>query len=102
VVREPSASGPDVEEVVDGVDVEELELAPTRRSDAPIGDDALIDAKATLADALDQLADVLASAAVMGEIKEVDRANLAKYLTIAKLRLENAINVVRSGKSFEH
>jgi hypothetical protein len=26
----------------------------------------------------------------------VDRANLAKYLTIAKLRLENAIAIVRS------
>ena len=38
----------------------------------------------------------------MGEIEEVDRQNLAKYLTIAKLRLENAINLVRSGKSFEH
>jgi hypothetical protein len=27
----------------------------------------------------------------------VDRTNLAKYLTIAKLRLENAIAVVRTG-----
>jgi ParB family chromosome partitioning protein len=101
VVREPAAQS-EVEEVVDGVDVEELDLAPAGRSDVVIGDDALIDAKATLADALDQLADVLASASVMGEIKEVDRQNLAKYLTIAKLRLENAINVVRSGKTFEH
>ena len=30
-------------------------------------------------------------------IPEVDRANLAKYLTIAKLKLENAIAMVRSG-----
>jgi hypothetical protein len=28
---------------------------------------------------------------------EVDRDNLAKYLTIAKLKLENVISVVRSG-----
>jgi hypothetical protein len=32
-------------------------------------------------------------------ISEVDRSNLAKYLTIAKLRLENAIALVRSGDS---
>ncbi len=29
-------------------------------------------------------------------IESVDRANLAKYLTIAKLKLENAIALVRS------
>ena len=28
---------------------------------------------------------------------DVDRGNLAKYLTIAKLKLENAIAMVRSG-----
>jgi ParB family chromosome partitioning protein len=102
VVREPSTSTSEVEEVVDGADVEELEPTPTRRSDVALSDDALIGAKASLADALDQLADVLASTAVMGEIKDVDRQNLAKYLTIAKLRLENAITVVRSGKAFDH
>ena len=31
-------------------------------------------------------------------IGDVDRANLAKYLTIAKLKLENAIAVVRTGE----
>ncbi len=40
--------------------------------------------------------------AVLGAIGETDRANLAKYLTIAKLRLENAIIVVRSGRVLEH
>jgi hypothetical protein len=34
----------------------------------------------------------------MAQIGEVDRANLAKYLTIAKLRLENVITVVRQGE----
>jgi hypothetical protein len=29
-------------------------------------------------------------------IPQTDRANLAKYLTIAKLKLENAIAIVRS------
>lgn len=34
---------------------------------------------------------------VLDSIGDVDRANLAKYLMIAKLRLENAIALVRSG-----
>ncbi len=34
---------------------------------------------------------------VLDAIGQTDRANLAKYLTIAKLRLENAIAVVRTG-----
>ena len=34
---------------------------------------------------------------VVRSIPDVDRANLAKYLTIAKLKLENAIAMVRSG-----
>jgi len=38
---------------------------------------------------------------IMGAIGAVDRANLAKYLTIAKLRLENAIAMVRSGETRE-
>ena len=33
---------------------------------------------------------------VVRSIGEMDRANLAKYLTIAKLKLENAIAVVRT------
>ena len=32
------------------------------------------------------------------QIPDVDRANRAKYLTIAKLRLENAIAIVRRGE----
>ena len=36
---------------------------------------------------------------VVRSIPEIDRANLAKYLTIAKLKLENAIAMVRSGDS---
>ena len=35
---------------------------------------------------------------VLTAIGQVDRANLAKYLTIAKLRLENAIAVVRDAE----
>jgi hypothetical protein len=42
---------------------------------------------------------VLSNAEVRGSIGATDRANLAKYLTIAKLRLENAIALVRSDDS---
>ena len=59
-------------------------------------DDSLIVAKQQLADAVEAFMDVLRAPDVVREISAVDRANLAKYLTIAKLRLENAIAVVRS------
>ena len=83
------------------VEVEETPI-PRTRPEAAVGDDALIAAKAELNYALEQLAEVLGSAEVLGQISETDRANLAKYLTIAKLRLENAIIVVRSGRVLEH
>jgi len=86
--------------------IAEAEEAPASRhvprADGAIGDDALMIAKADLSDALEQLAEVLGSAEVLGAIGETDRANLAKYLTIAKLRLENAIILVRSGRVLEH
>jgi ParB family chromosome partitioning protein len=63
---------------------------------ADLTDDALVSAKAQLADAVETFMDVLRAPNVVREISAVDRANLAKYLTIAKLRLENAIAVVRS------
>ncbi len=61
-------------------------------------DDSLINAKASLAEALDDLVDVLRTPDAVRSIPDVDRANLAKYLTIAKLRLENAIAIVRTGE----
>jgi ParB/RepB/Spo0J family partition protein len=61
----------------------------------PIRDDSLISAKQQLADAVESLVAVLSAPDVVGSIADVDRANLAKYLTIAKLRLENAIAMVR-------
>ena len=66
------------------------------QSDRPVSDDSLVNAKQSLADAVDELVGVLANAEVRGSIGATDRANLAKYLTIAKLRLENAIALVRS------
>jgi ParB family transcriptional regulator, chromosome partitioning protein len=64
---------------------------------APLREDSLLDAKQGLADSLEELFGVLRQKDVLESIGEVDRANLAKYLTIAKLRLENAIALVRSG-----
>ncbi len=61
----------------------------------PVRDDSLVSAKAHLAVALDELSAVLQSDGAMSEIETTDRQNLAKYLTIAKIRLENAIAQVR-------
>jgi hypothetical protein len=63
---------------------------------ANLADDALVSAKQHLAEAVESFMDVLRAPDVVRGINAVDRANLAKYLTIAKLRLENAIAVVRS------
>jgi ParB family transcriptional regulator, chromosome partitioning protein len=88
----------DVVEARDDETAEEAEAAWTgRRNDAPdLGEDSLVAAKQQLADAVEGLMDVLRAPDVVRDIGAVDRANLAKYLTIAKLRLENAISVIRS------
>src|ERR1019366_869282 len=57
----------------------------------PLKEDSLVSAKQQLADAVESLIGVLSTPNVIGGIAEVDRTNLAKYLTIAKLKLENAI-----------
>ncbi|MBA2720430.1 MAG: ParB/RepB/Spo0J family partition protein [Chloroflexi bacterium] len=67
------------------------------RADVTIGDDSLVNARHQLSDAVEDLVSVLRAPDVMRSIPEIDRANLAKYLTIAKLKLENAIALVRSG-----
>jgi ParB family chromosome partitioning protein len=89
---------PDLEPA-DGEVRDEAEAAWTGRrrpEPAPIGDDSLVSAKQQLAEAVDAMVDVLRSPDVVGAIGSIDRANLAKYLTIAKLRLENAIAIIRS------
>jgi ParB family chromosome partitioning protein len=86
----------------DGAESEDDIARLSSHRPAPTGDNALVAAKQSLADALEMLGEVLGSPDVLAEIGEVDRTNLAKYLTIAKLRLENAITVVRSGRGLEH
>ena len=62
---------------------------------APTGDDALIQAKAQFHEALAGLIAVLRSQEFTTSVSPNDRQNLAKYLTISKLTLENVITVVR-------
>ena len=62
-----------------------------------IRDDSLVVAKQQLNAAVEDLLDVIRNPEVLAAIGSTDRSNLAKYLTIAKLRLENAIAVVRIG-----
>jgi ParB/RepB/Spo0J family partition protein len=107
--RRPRATTTDAEEPIEAGDAvalapdegDESEAGTMWAGEAPssprdISDDSLVNAKQSLADAVDELVGVLGSAEVRGSIGPTDRANLAKYLTIAKLRLENAIAMVRS------
>jgi ParB family transcriptional regulator, chromosome partitioning protein len=76
-------------------DEQTWERTPPARRD--LSEDSLVNAKHSLAEALDDLVGVLRTPDAVQSIPDVDRANLAKYLTIAKLRLENAIAIVRTG-----
>jgi ParB family chromosome partitioning protein len=60
-------------------------------------DDALMDTKGKLAGAVDELVDLLRHPDVIEQIPDVNRSNLAKYLTITRLKLENAIAILRQG-----
>jgi ParB family chromosome partitioning protein len=62
-------------------------------------DDALVDTRAKLAGAVEELVELLRHPDVIEQIPEVNRANLAKVLTITRLKLENAIAILRSGLS---
>ncbi len=80
------------------LEIEDAVVAePAARPAVELTDDSLVNAKQDLGEALDALVDVLRSPDAVASITEIDRANLAKYLTIAKLRLENAIAIVRTG-----
>ena len=88
-LAEANGTAVDAEPDTDGAWVED-------RRPVTISDDSLVNAKQDLADAVDNLVSVLRSPELRGVIPQTDRANLAKYLTIAKLKLENAIAIVRS------
>ena len=98
---EPDTDGVELDEPVaptgvDETDGDSLWTADAAAAPVAMTDDSLVNAKQSLVDAVDELVGVLGNAEVRGSIGATDRANLAKYLTIAKLRLENAIALVRS------
>ncbi len=69
---------------------------PAGRVRLALTEDSLVNAKQQLAEAVEELVEVLGDPDVRRAIPSTDRANLAKYLTITKLKLENAIAMVRS------
>ncbi len=91
------------------VEVEVVELADTddgveviAEAVAPLAprssEDDLQVAKERLAEALDELSVALRGQDALRGASASDRQNFAKYLTIAKLKLENAIAVVKAGE----
>jgi len=84
-----------------GAEAAEPEEAPSveavsTEERAPV--DSLQDAKERFADALDDLAIALRQRDALRGASDTDRQNFAKYLTISKLKLENAIAQVRAGE----
>ena len=88
-----SETAPDSVDEVETVD-EWSAAAP----DVEITDDSLVNARHQLSEAVEDLVGVLRSPEVVRSLPETDRSNLAKYLMINKLKLENAIALVRSGE----
>ena len=54
-------------------------------------------ARSKLSEGVDDLVDILRRPEMMEQIPEVNRANFAKHLTITKLKIENAIAIIRAG-----
>lgn len=63
---------------------------------AKAADDALMNTRGRLADSIDDLVDLLRQPDVIHQIPDTNRDNLAKHLTITKLKLENAIAIIRA------
>jgi ParB-like chromosome segregation protein Spo0J len=91
--------GDELTEQAPEVVAEEPDWTTPGRIQPAMGDDSLVNARHQLSDAVEDLVSVLRSPDVIRGIPDIDRDNLAKYLTIAKLKLENAIALVRSNDS---
>ncbi len=99
VRRAPSAPTPKGSPrgtVEDAIEAEAEATWLAAGSKKPLTDDSLIGVRAQLTEAMADLIAVLQSD-VMKNIDDTDRQNLAKYLMIVKVRLENAIGLVRRG-----
>ena len=90
----PARVAPEDEEL-EPVSPAAVDLPEAAAPPVPTGDDALVQAKAQFHDALAGLIAVLRSQEFTTSVSPNDRQNLAKYLTISKLTLENVITVVR-------
>jgi ParB family chromosome partitioning protein len=64
---------------------------------AKAADDALMGARSKLSEGVDDLVEILRQPEMMEQIPEVNRANFAKHLHITKLKIENAIAIIRAG-----
>jgi ParB family chromosome partitioning protein len=64
---------------------------------ARAADDALMGARGKLAEGIEELIDLLRRPDLMEQIPDVNRENFAKWLTITKLKVENAIAIIRAG-----
>jgi hypothetical protein len=53
-------------------------------------------ARSKLSEGVDDLVEILRRPEMMDQIPEVNRANFAKHLTITKLKIENAIAIIRA------
>jgi ParB family chromosome partitioning protein len=70
--------------------------AAGRAADVRAADDALMGARSKLSEGIDDLVEILRQPELLEQIPEVNRANFAKHLTITKLKIENAIAIIRS------
>jgi len=85
-------------------DSDATEAKPKRRARTVAGhvvaaketDDALVNNRVRLAGAVDELVDILSRRDLVEEIPDTNRDNLARYLTVTKLKLENAIAIIRA------
>ena len=59
-------------------------------------DDSLVNNRVRLAGAVDELVELLSQRELIDQIPDVNRDNLARYLTVTKLKLENAIAIIRA------
>jgi len=78
--------------------------APKRRARTVAGvvaaakstDDSLVNNRVRLAGAVDELVELLSQRELIDQIPDTNRDNLARYLTVTKLKLENAIAIIRA------
>jgi len=92
--KETSAIGT----IEDAIEAEAEAIWLASVSKKPLTDDSLIAVRAELTVAMSDLIAVLQSD-VVKDIDETDRQNLAKFLMIIRVRLENAIGLVRRGSA---